>query len=98
MAEGSRAPGSSPGGAAALAPGRARDAGTAAPSGGECATNADCRSWSDTCGGCKCRVLVRNAAPPKCKGDQVACFADPCGHKRAQCTNGACTIIDESAM
>jgi len=82
---------------AALAAGHGRDGGADTVH-GECAADADCRAWSDTCGGCTCRPLVKGAATPKCGRNQVACFVDPCRAKRAHCQGGSCVVTNDNAM
>jgi hypothetical protein len=55
----------------------------------QCASDADCRAFADTCGGCNCRPLGVKQADPKCGGDAAACFADPCGGRVAACDLGS---------
>jgi hypothetical protein len=57
-----------------------------------CTTDADCRLFSDYCGGCACRALDRAASDPKCGATIVQCFADPCQGKQAVCAAGACAL------
>jgi hypothetical protein len=55
----------------------------------QCATDADCRTFSDGCGGCNCRALGAKQPDPKCAGAFAACFADPCATKVAACDVGS---------
>jgi hypothetical protein len=58
--------------------------------GNQCVTAADCRLFSDYCGGCTCRALPNGVATPVCRRQQVACFVDPCGREAPACENGYC--------
>jgi hypothetical protein len=67
--------------------------GTASPPAApRCSTDADCRLYSDYCGGCACRALDKTAADPACSGTTVQCLMDPCRGKSAVCAAGACTL------
>lgn len=59
-----------------------------------CATDADCRTFSDYCTGCDCRALLVMDTDPVCSGPGVRCFADPCGGKVATCdvATGQCGL------
>lgn len=57
-----------------------------------CASDADCRLFSDYCTGCDCRALRTVEVDPVCEGPGVRCFADPCGGKTAVCEQGACVV------
>lgn len=72
-------------GAAAEVP----EAGTTA-----CTSDADCRAFDDTCGGCTCRPLRTDAPDPKC-AHAVACFVAPCRAQRSLCLDGRCAIEAE---
>jgi len=62
------------------------------PSGGPCATDSDCRTFSDTCTGCDCASLSICEKDPVCPGPGVQCFVDPCGGKQAFCNAGHCDL------
>ncbi len=57
-----------------------------------CATDADCRLFSDYCTGCDCRALSTSAPDPVCSGPGVRCFADPCLNHAAVCQGGSCVV------
>jgi hypothetical protein len=57
-----------------------------------CASDADCRAFSDYCTGCDCRALARGEPDPKCSGPGVRCFVDPCRGKTAVCKGGTCAL------
>ncbi len=59
-----------------------------------CASDADCRLFSDYCTGCDCRALNVRDADPTCSGPGVRCFADPCLSHSATCntTTGQCQL------
>lgn len=57
-----------------------------------CQSDADCRVFSNYCGGCACTVLMQGDADPSCAGAEVQCLVDPCQGRRAVCTEGACTV------
>jgi hypothetical protein len=57
---------------------------------GQCATDADCRLFSDYCTGCDCRALSTGDPDPTCSGPGVRCLADPCMNRMAICVNGRC--------
>ena len=60
--------------------------------GGSCATDADCRTFSDYCTGCDCRALPVDAPDPVCPGPGVQCFVDPCMGGGAVCKGGRCEV------
>lgn len=62
------------------------------PAAPACATDADCRLFSDYCTGCDCRALGIHDPDPVCPGPGVRCFADPCATHAAACVNGSCTV------
>ena len=66
--------------------------GSTGPGQPRCASDAECRLFSDYCDGCACRALAPGEAEPTCKGTTVQCLVDPCQGKRAACAAGACTI------
>lgn len=57
-----------------------------------CQSDADCRLFSNYCGGCACTPLTQSEAEPKCPSDPVQCLLDPCQGKTAACTNGLCAV------
>jgi hypothetical protein len=61
-----------------------------------CATDADCRLFSNYCGGCACAALGTTAPEPHCAKSEVQCFADPCRRARATCVSGACKAVEPS--
>jgi hypothetical protein len=63
---------------------------------GACASDEDCRLFSDYCTGCDCRALAKGEADPTCDGPGVRCIADPCMNKAATCQNGACVAVDKT--
>jgi len=72
----------------------------AAPKGGGdepgCETDADCRTFSNYCGGCACDALLESEAEPKCASRPVNCIVDPCRGRVARCLEGACVLRDGS--
>ena len=64
---------------------------------GQCATDADCRLFSDYCTGCDCRALSMDDPDPTCTGPGVRCFADPCMNRTAICVNGRCVQSSKPA-
>src|SRR5262245_59027283 len=62
------------------------------PSGGACARDADCRTFSDYCTGCDCRALSTSERDPVCPGPGVQCFVDPCTGQEAFCAGGRCAL------
>lgn len=62
------------------------------PAPARCASDADCRTFSDYCTGCDCRALSRGQPDPKCSGPGVQCFVDPCQGKKAVCRQGRCVL------
>lgn len=63
----------------------------------ECATDKECRLFSNYCDGCECLALSASEPNPICKGDVVACFVDPCRNAEAQCVRGQCVLGGPSA-
>ncbi len=57
-----------------------------------CQSDADCRLFSNYCGGCACTPLTQSEAEPECPSDPVQCLLDPCQGKTAACTNGLCAV------
>jgi hypothetical protein len=74
---------------ACLAGGGSGDGGTVA----ECRSAADCRLYSDYCGGCNCIALGPNDNPPVCS-NPFQCLVDPCEvpSHTAACVNGQCVV------
>ena len=64
--------------------------------GGECTKDADCRLFSNYCNGCKCDVLKKTAADPRCAGPAVNCVVDPCGRAHPRCIASKCAREDDS--
>ena len=64
-----------------------------ADSPGACASDSDCRLFSDTCTGCACRALSNDDPDPTCPDPGVPCDPDPCTAKTASCVNGQCTVL-----
>jgi hypothetical protein len=58
----------------------------------ECASDKDCRLFSNYCDGCECLALSVSEPNPICKGDIVACFVDPCRGAEASCVAGQCVL------
>ncbi|HEY3495508.1 MAG TPA: hypothetical protein VGK73_12515, partial [Polyangiaceae bacterium] len=58
----------------------------------ECASDRDCRTFSDYCTGCDCRALANGEPDPVCPGPGVQCFVDPCFNQKAVCVDGQCTL------
>jgi hypothetical protein len=65
---------------------------TPEPPKAECATDADCRTFSNYCEGCACQALSSSEKAPACDGKIVPCFADPCGNQQAVCKAGQCVL------
>ncbi len=63
----------------------------------QCATDADCRSFSDYCGGCNCRALLTTEPNPACPGADVQCVADPCASETAICVDGRCMLTPNAS-
>lgn len=59
-----------------------------------CKTDADCRTFSNYCGGCGCDALAASAPDPKCAERPVNCVMNPCQDKVARCLEGACVLRD----
>jgi hypothetical protein len=59
----------------------------------QCKADADCRTYSDYCEGCNCRVLAKGEDAPKCATKPVNCIADPCMRQRASCVKGRCALL-----
>ena len=58
-----------------------------------CTGPADCRTFSDYCGGCACDALVVSEPDPICEAGTVQCLVDPCsGHSAACDTTGHCVL------
>lgn len=66
----------------------------AAAAEGACESDADCRAFSDYCGGCACEALRADAPDPKCSSKPVSCVMNPCRGKVARCLEGACVLRD----
>ena len=62
----------------------------------ECTKDADCRLFSDYCGGCNCLTLGPKEPNPKCTTGQVQCLVDPCRNLEARCEHGSCVAGDAS--
>jgi hypothetical protein len=60
--------------------------------GAACSKDADCRTFSDYCTGCDCRVLGKQEKDPTCSGPGVRCLADPCRDRAAACQDGHCVL------
>jgi hypothetical protein len=58
--------------------------------GSECVTDADCKITSNYCDGCSCTAMPTKASLPKCTGNTVQCFSDPCRGRAAACVSGFC--------
>jgi hypothetical protein len=58
----------------------------------ECASDKECRLFSNYCGGCECLALSSSEPDPICKGTLVACFVDPCRNQEASCVQGQCVL------
>jgi hypothetical protein len=58
----------------------------------ECASDKECRLFSNYCEGCECLALSASEPNPICKGDIVACFVDPCRSAEASCVRGQCVL------
>ena len=63
----------------------------------QCATDADCRPFSDYCAGCNCRPRSTGEPEPVCSGRDVQCVADPCLGEVAICVEGQCTLTPREA-
>jgi hypothetical protein len=59
---------------------------------GSCASDGDCRTFSDYCTGCNCRALTTTQREPVCQGPGVRCLIDPCGAEHAVCENRVCVL------
>jgi hypothetical protein len=57
---------------------------------GSCDTDDDCRLSANYCGGCNCLALGPGEQEPVCKGEQVACFVNPCLGIEPFCDAGKC--------
>ncbi len=64
----------------------------------ECASDADCTTFSNYCDGCSCEALAAGEAEPICAGTTVACFADPCMSSEARCVSGSCQLVSTSTL
>ena len=58
----------------------------------ECASDKECRLFSNYCDGCECLALSSSEPNPVCKGTVVACFVDPCRDAEARCVRGQCVL------
>jgi hypothetical protein len=56
--------------------------------GSSCRTAADCRMFSNYCGGCTCDALAKGATAPICDAGMVSCLLDPCANHSAACSAG----------
>ena len=79
------------GGSATGTGGSATGAGGA--SAASCTADADCRLFSDYCGGCNCRPLAASDPDPTCPTPPVSCLVDPCRDQKAACKDGRCTAV-----
>jgi len=61
----------------------------------QCATDADCRTFSSYCqeSPCACQAIGKGDADPKCSGTPVSCFVNPCARKTAACQSGKCELV-----
>jgi hypothetical protein len=58
-----------------------------------CTVAADCRTFSNYCGGCACDALGAGKPDPVCEGGTASCLVDPCqGHTAACDATGHCTL------
>ena len=64
----------------------------------ECQTNDDCRTFSNYCDGCSCDALAVDARDPRCRGDIVYCFAEPCMDSVAVCDSGRCVLSSATTL
>lgn len=60
----------------------------------QCVASADCRAFSNYCDGCQCLSTGVLDPDPSCHATMVACFMDPCHHKKAACINGLCQLVN----
>jgi len=63
----------------------------------ECASDKECRLFSNYCEGCACLALSTSEPNPVCKGTIVACLLDPCRDSEARCVRGQCVLDGPSA-
>ena len=71
------------------------DAGVdAAVEAGQCLSANDCKLFSSYCSTdpCVCFPLHQNDPNPKCNGQMVTCFVDPCLNKMPACDAGKCVV------
>jgi len=59
-----------------------------------CNSEADCRTFSDSCTVCSCRPFAKTSPNPKCAGKGTSCLIDPCTGQRVFCRKGNCTLGD----
>ena len=59
-----------------------------------CNTDADCRTFSDSCGICSCRPFAKSSPDPKCPTKPTTCLIDPCTGQRVHCRKGTCMLGD----
>lgn len=59
----------------------------------ECSSDADCRAFSNYCGGCGCEALSSSEGDT-CTNPDTQCFVDPCMDLTAACVNSQCTLVD----
>ncbi|MCB9555162.1 MAG: hypothetical protein H6707_03590 [Deltaproteobacteria bacterium] len=62
----------------------------------ECTTDADCKLFSNYCGGCNCDALKASDPFPSCPNPPVNCFVDPCMQKVAKCNSKRCIVASSS--
>jgi hypothetical protein len=72
--------------------GTCRPVGSEPPPPGPCRTDADCRTFSDTCTSCRCLALSLCQADPVCPGPGGQCLTDPCDGVEAFCSSGTCAL------
>jgi hypothetical protein len=70
----------------------ATDAGQAG-AGAMCQGSADCRPFSNYCGGCTCVAIGATAPDPSCDAGMASCFANPCQGHSVTCTAGHCQLL-----
>ena len=63
-----------------------------------CFADRDCKAVAVYCGQCTCEAFSKDVAAPKCSGNVVACFKNPCLGKTAVCVTGTCVVSDEASM
>jgi hypothetical protein len=65
----------------------------APPASWACASDSDCTTVDDYCGGCNCSVLGPKGGLGTCTKGLVNCFVAPCATKSARCENGQCALV-----